>query len=216
MTIQYILFDLDGTLLDTNELIIQSFQHTYKKHLKKEVPREYIIKTFGETLSTTLARECSHCLSEAVESYRAFQQVNFENYITIHTGVKEGLENLSRKGYRLAVVTSRLNASAIRGLQHFDIEKYFEVIIGADDTEEHKPSPVPALMALEKLEGSPEKAIMVGDSPFDIQCAQNAEMLSVAVSWSALPKNLYMQYGPDYVVDTMEELIALIDNIRDK
>lgn len=216
MAIQYILFDLDGTLLDTNNLIIKSFQHTYRKHLNKEVSKEYIVKTFGEILRTTLERECKDCVEEAIHTYRTFQIENFDRLITIHVGVKEALKALHGKGYKLAVVTSRLNESATKGLRHFGIEGYFDCLVGADDTQHHKPNPAPALMALERLGGTPEEAMMVGDSPFDIQCAKNAGILSVAVSWSALPPHLYMQHHPDYVVDSMEELVALIDRLNHK
>ncbi|MEW9124017.1 MAG: pyrophosphatase PpaX [Thermotaleaceae bacterium] len=213
MSLKYILFDLDGTLLDTNELIIQSFKHTYQEHLQKDVPREYILQSFGEPLYTTLEREFEDCAQEALDTYRSFQMARFETYITMHLGVKEALETLASKGYKLGVVTSRLNDSALKGLRHFDLENYFDVIIGADDTEKHKPDPTPALMALEAMGGTAKEALLVGDSPFDIQCAQNGGLLSVAVSWSALPRDLYMQYHPDHVVDTMEELVTLIESL---
>ncbi|QZY54278.1 pyrophosphatase PpaX [Crassaminicella profunda] len=214
MSIKTILFDLDGTLLDTNELIIQSFQHTYKTHLKKEYPREKIIRSFGEILKITLDRECPECSNEALETYRAFQGVNFEKFITIHTGVKKAVEQLYKKGYKLGVVTSRLNESARRGLKLFDLEKYFECIVGANNTDKHKPDPTPILMALEKLNSYPKEAMMVGDSPFDVLCAKNAGAISVAVSWSALPKEMYLKHDPDYVVDSMEELIKIIEKLN--
>ncbi|QEK11338.1 pyrophosphatase PpaX [Crassaminicella thermophila] len=214
MSIKAILFDLDGTLLDTNELIIQSFQHTYKTHLNKEVPREKIVQSFGEILKVTLDRECPGCSEEAIKTYRAFQALNFEKLITVHTGVKEALEILHKKGYKLGVVTSRLNESARKGLKLFDLEHYFESIIGANDTKKHKPDPTPALMALKELDIEVDEAIMVGDSPFDVLCGKNAGIISVAVAWSALPREIYMQHNPDYVVDSMEELIDIIENLN--
>jgi pyrophosphatase PpaX len=214
MAIKYILFDLDGTLLDTNNLIIESFQHTYRQHLNKEVNREYIVETFGEILRTTLERECKDCVEEAIDTYRSFQIENFDRLITIHTGVKEVIKNLYDQGYKLAVVTSRLNESATRGLKHFDLDGYFECMIGADDTDLHKPDPTPARMALEAMGGNPAEAIMIGDSPFDVQCAQNAGIVSVAVSWSALPPEIYLVHKPDYVIDTMEELVEIIEGLN--
>jgi pyrophosphatase PpaX len=213
MAIRIVLFDLDGTLLDTNELIIQSFQYTYKKHLEKEVPREEIIKTFGEILKNTFERECKGCVEEALGTYRHFQMLNFNKLITIHTGVKEGLKALHRKGYKLGVVTSRLNDSALKGLRMFDIEHYFDSIIGASDTNKHKPDPTPIYMALEELGGDPKEAVMIGDSPYDILCAKNAGVQSIVVSWSALPREMYMQYHPDHVVESMEALVAWIEQL---
>lgn len=215
MTIKNILFDLDGTLLDTNELIIQSFKHTYKTHLNKDVDKDEIIKSFGEILKITLDREFGEYSDEAIKTYRNFQIGNFEKLIAIHQGVKEGIIELHRQGYKLGVVTSRLNESAIRGLKHFGLMEYFQSIIGADDTDKHKPDPIPAFMALKELGGKPEETMIIGDSPFDILCGKNAGIKSVAVGWSALPMAIILKYEPDYVVDSMKELLTLIERLRE-
>ncbi|MGK0468844.1 pyrophosphatase PpaX [Clostridium sp.] len=211
MTIRNILFDLDGTLLDTNELIIQSFQHTYQRHLNKDVDKEDIIKNFGEILKITLDREFGDDSEEAIKTYRNFQIGEFEKLISIRDGVKEGVIKLYKQGYKLGVVTSRMNKSAIMGLNHFGLMEYFDVIIGADDTEKHKPDPTPALMALKKIGGKQDETIFVGDSPFDVLCAKNAGIKSVIVGWSALPMDMILKYEPGYVVDSMEELLAVVE-----
>ena len=215
MAIKNILFDLDGTLLDTNELIIQSFQHTYKRHLNKHVDKEYIIKSFGEILKITLDREFGEVSDEAIKTYRGFQVGNFEKLISMHSGVADGVKELHRLGYKLGIVTSRLNESAIRGLKHFGLMDYFESIISADDTEIHKPDPTPALMALAQLGGKVQETMIVGDSSFDILCGKNAGMTSVAVGWSALPKEIIIKCEPNYVVESMEDLVALIVKLKD-
>lgn len=210
MAIKNILFDLDGTLLDTNELIIQSFQYTYKKHLNKQVGREEIIKSFGEILKVTINRKFSENSEKAIKTYRRFQIDNFDKLIRIHDGVKEGVKELYSQGYKLGIVTSRLNNSAIRGLKHFGLIDYFESIISADDTEIHKPDPTPAFMALRELGGKPEETIFVGDTQFDVLCAKNAGIESVVVGWSALPRDVILKYEPDHVIESMEELVALV------
>jgi pyrophosphatase PpaX len=215
MTIRNILFDLDGTLLDTNELIIQSFKHTYKTHLNRQVDNEDIIKNFGEILNITLDRDFGECSGEAIKTYRNFQTGNFEKLITIREGVKEGIIELRRQGYMLGIVTSRLNDSASRGLKHFGLMEYFDVIIGADDTQIHKPDPTPALMALKKLGGKPCETLLVGDSPYDVLCGKNAGIASVVVGWTALPMDMMLKHEPDYVVDSMEELLALVKKLTD-
>lgn len=214
MAIRNILFDLDGTLLDTNELIIQSFQHTYQRHLNKQVDKEEIIKTFGEILKITLDREFGDDSEEAIKTYRNFQIGKFEKLISIHAGVKEGVIKLYKQGYKLGVVTSRLNESAIRGLNHFGLMEYFNIIIGADDTEKHKPDPTPAFMALKEMGGKPEETIFVGDSPFDVLCSKNAGIKSVIVGWSALPMDMILKHEPGFVVDSMENLVALVEKLN--
>jgi len=215
MAIRNILFDLDGTLLNTNELIIQSFQHTYQRHLNKYVHKEKIIKTFGEILKITIDREFGKDSDEAIKTYRNFQVENFYKLITMNKGVKEGVIELHRQGYKLAIVTSRLNESAIKGLKHFELMDYFESVIGANDTDIHKPDPTPALMALKELGGKPKETMIVGDSPYDILCGKNAGITSVFVGWSALPMDIILKCGPDYVVDSMEELVALVEKLND-
>lgn len=215
MAIRNILFDLDGTLLDTNELIIQSFKHTYKKHLNKQVSKEEIIKHFGEILKITIDREFGEDSYEAIKTYRGFQIENFEKLITIQEGVAEGVKELYRQGFKMGIVTSRLNKSAIRGLKLFGLMNYFEVVIGADDTDKHKPDPIPALMALKKLGGERSETLLVGDSPFDILCGKNAGITSVAVGWSALPTDMILKCEPDYVVDSMEKFMTLVEKLKD-
>ncbi|MBU3181056.1 pyrophosphatase PpaX [Clostridium psychrophilum] len=210
MAIKNILFDLDGTLLDTNELIIQSFQYTYKKYLNKQVSREEIIKSFGEILKVTINRKFSENSEKAIKTYRRFQIDNFDKLIRIHDGVKEGVKELYSQGYKLGIVTSRLNNSAIRGLKHFGLIDYFESIITADDTEIHKPDPTPAFMALRELGGKPEETIFVGDTQFDVLCAKNAGIESVVVGWSALPRDVILKYESDHVIESMEELVSLV------
>ena len=215
MAIRNILFDFDGTLVDTNELIIKSFQHTYQTHLNKQVDREKIIENFGEILKITLDRDFGDVSEEAIKTYRSFQVGNFEKLITIRSGMKEGIIELHNQGYKLGIVTSRLNDSTMRGLNHFGLKDYFESIVGSDSTKIHKPDPTPALMALKELGGKPEETMLVGDSPYDILCAKNAGITSVIVGWSALPMDMLLKYEPDYVVDNMEELVELVEKLKD-
>lgn len=211
MAINTVLFDFDGTLLDTNELILKSFQHIYKELLDKDVTMEEVIPFYGEVLSDTLDREYGERGKEALETYRAFQYSNFEKYINLFENVEETLEILKEKRYKIGIVTSRLCSSTKRGLKYFGLEKYFEVIVGSDTVKNHKPDPEPAFMALEKLDSKPEEAILIGDSPFDVLCAKNAGITSVAVSWSVHPRDKYAKHEPDYIIDDMKELINIIE-----
>lgn len=208
MKYKYVLFDLDGTLIDTNKLIIDSFKHTYKTHLNMDVEENEIIKYFGEPLITTLRRYSSDNADELFKTYIDFNESNHDSRVTLCCNIKECLEALRDKGIKLAVVTSKRAKLANRGLELLDIKQYFKVIVTADDTGEHKPNPAPVLKALELLGAEPEEALMVGDSVFDILCAHNAGVAAALVNWRAAEDYLYEE-KPDFVVNDAMELVDL-------
>ncbi|MCG8484617.1 MAG: pyrophosphatase PpaX [Clostridia bacterium] len=209
-----ILFDFDGTVMDTNELIVQSFQHTYKTISGKEKKREDILNSFGEPLSITLKREVDIPVEEAIEIYRDFHYGQFEKFISLFDGIESVIKELFDRGYKLGIVTSRLKRTTMMGLTKYGIDQYFKTIVAADDCTLHKPHPEPILKALEKLGSQPEKALMIGDSPFDIKSARNANVKSAVVSWSVLSKELYMNEKPNYVINKVEDILILVDNIN--
>lgn len=208
--IQCVLFDLDGTLLNTNDLIIKSFKHTLSKHLSLEVTEEDIYPFFGEPLRVTLERFGPELAEEMLLSYREFNKVYHDELTTIFPGAVEALEELSRLGVRLGVVTSKITQTAIRGLELFGIRRFFEVVVGLEMTEKHKPDPEPILKALEILDLPPSAALMVGDSPFDILCARNAGVKSAAVAWSVHSKEKLMEEGPDYYIQSFQDVLRFI------
>ncbi len=204
MKYKYILFDLDGTLIDTNKLIINSFKHTYKTHLNIDVPESEIYKYFGEPLITTLSRYSEDRADELFKTYIDFNEREHDSSVALCCNIKECLEALTEQGCILAVVTSKREKLASRGLKLFDIMKFFSVVVTMDDTKNHKPHPEPVLRALELLGAKPEEALMIGDSIFDIKCAHNAGVKAVLVNWGEATE--YQEKGkPDYLVhDAME------------
>ena len=181
---KYILFDFDGTLVNTNDVILASWQHTYKHYLGHEVPVEHITACFGEPLLVTMEREFPGVdPAESAAVYRQFQVENADRLVTIFPGIKELLVALKEAGYVLGIVTSRTRESALRYMDMFGIASYFDDLVTCDDTTIHKPNPEPLLLALSKLGASADESLMIGDSPFDIKCANNAGVDSVMVEW---------------------------------
>lgn len=205
-----ILFDLDGTLLDTNKLIIESFKHTYKTHLNIDVDEKEIVKYFGEPLSTTLKRYSEEKLNDMLETYRAFNFLNHDSMTVIIEGVEETLEGLASKGIKLAVVTSKRELMARKGLKLFNIEKYFNTIITPECTHKHKPEPEPIYEACKNLNINPHESIMVGDSSFDILCGKNAGSKTCLVNYTVLDKSEIARYTPDYRIDKMKDILSII------
>ncbi|MBR5228361.1 MAG: HAD-IA family hydrolase [Firmicutes bacterium] len=214
--INTILFDFDGTLMDTNEVIIQSWQYAFKKIKGVEGDREAIIRTFGEPLALTLKKffgGTEEDITEFLRVYRDYQTNVFEDEIVLFPGVYDMLHKFKELGYRMAVVTSRLSQSTYEGLRKFGVLDLFDVVVTADDTKAHKPDPEPANIALAKLGTSAEEAVMVGDTRMDMGCAKNAGLISVLVGWSmAIIEDPADQ--PDYVVEKADDLIALLEKLN--
>ena len=208
-----ILFDFDGTLMDTNSLIIKSWQHTFRTLGMEEKPVSEIMKTFGEPLIYTMQKLFpDRDVSEYVSVYRDFHRDNFEEGIGLFPGMGELVASLKEKGYKTGVVTSRMARSTALGLQKYNLTESFDVVITANDTEKHKPDPEPINVALEKLGELPAESLMVGDTKFDVLCAKNAGVKSVLVGWAiAFPEEERTgENAPDYIMEKPEDLLKIL------
>lgn len=210
-----VLFDFDGTIMDTNDVIIKSWDYTFDILGREKKDHKELKKTFGEPLEFTLAKFFPDIpVEESIEIYRGYQRDNFIILIDLFPGIRELLDELKASGMKMALVTSRLKKTTIDGVEKFDLAKYFDVIITADDTTKHKPDPEPILITLEKMGSKPENAIMVGDTLFDIGCARNAKVESVLVSWSmaleGMTKESLGDNAPDWIIDSPEQLLEIV------
>ena len=213
--IDTVLFDFDGTIMDTNNVILMSWQHTFRTLENREEDEKKLAATFGEPLERTLERFFPNVpVEESIEIYRGYQRKNFSDLITLFPGMKELVMKVKACGYKTGLVTSRLKRTAMEGLEKFDLIKYFDVIITPEDTDKHKPDPEPVNIALEKLGSKPETALMVGDTIFDIQCSHNAGIEAVLVSWSlaleGMTKEELGEDAPEHIINTPEELFDII------
>jgi pyrophosphatase PpaX len=217
--IDTVLFDFDGTVMDTTDVIIGSWQHTFMTFEGKERPVEEIIKTFGEILSHTMKNVLPHVdTEEAIDTYRSYHRDNFGDRISVFEGMTELLAELKRRNYKTGLVTSRLSGTTWEGLHKYDLADYFDVVVSCDDTDKHKPDPTPVNIALERLGSKPENAIMLGDTKFDILCARNAGVISVLVGWHVAmsEEDISGAHGPDYMIDKAEDLLSIIEAIDPK
>lgn len=210
MKYKYILFDLDGTLLNTNKLIIESFKFTLKKHLDINIDDSDILKYFGEPLMVTLERFSKEKAKEMFDTYIVYNESIHDDMVEIFGDVEGLLKEILKMGCKTAVVTSKRKALAERGLRLFDLLNYFDDVIALEDTEKHKPDPEPILEALSRLNARKDEALMVGDSEFDIKCAKNAGVDSVFVSWSQAGNYQDNSIKPDYVIKDLWEIIYIL------
>lgn len=212
--INTVLFDFDGTIMDTNSVILQSWQHTFRTVEGRERPEEDIICTFGEPLYITMEKLLPQIeVEEGVQIYRSFHYDNFTELISIFPGILELLAELKSRGVKTGIVTSRLRHTTEIGLRKYDLEQYFDAIITCDDTDKHKPDPEPVNIALERLGAKPEETVMVGDSMFDILCAKNAGVKAALVSWALAvsEEDKYGENAPDYIIGEAKDLLNLLE-----
>lgn len=205
------LFDFDGTLADTNQLIINSFKHIYSVYKNIDCSEEYILSTFGEPLHTSILRDFgSYNYEEVMSCYRDYQHDRFNKEVILYDTVPETLEYLKNRKIKMGIVTSRMRSSTLNALKNFKIDKYFDVVISADDTENHKPHKEPLLMALNKLNSSASESLYIGDSKYDMECAINAQSTPVLAGWQPNSGKLAEQYNIKYVLEKMWDLTKLI------
>ena len=212
--IKAVLFDFDGTIMDTNTIILESWKHTFNTVLGRDPVHEEIVATFGEPLDVTMKKMFpDRDTHEMVETYRNYQRHIYKDAITMFPGTKEAILELKRRGCKVAIVTSRLWSSTTQGLYKFDIAELFDAVVSAEDTTAHKPDPTPCLLCLEKLGMKPEDALMVGDSKFDILCARNAGVESCLVSWTiSVDDALRKELAPEYYITDAMQLLEIVAN----
>jgi len=205
-----VIFDFDGTLADTNQLVLNSFKHTYNEFCK-ECDEEHVLSTFGEPLITTLSRDFNgHDIEDVLKCYRDYQINRFNDEVFLYDNVIETLKYLKEKDIKMAVVTSRIKQSTLDALRDLKIESYFDFVITADDTVNHKPHKEPLIKAIEELNSNISETYYVGDSKFDMECAINANVTPVLVGWHESSNELSKKYNVKYVLENMWDLIKII------
>jgi pyrophosphatase PpaX len=208
-----ILFDLDGTLIDSTPLIIESFKHTFLHHYILVMKDEDIIKFLGIPLIKPFTEMYPDDVDELIKTYREFNEYNHDYYTGVFIGVPYMLEQCKNRGILLGVVTSKRRDLAMNGMKLFGLDDYMDVFVGFEDTRIHKPEGDPILKALETVGiKDKEHVLYVGDSSYDVLCAKNAGVKSAAVTgWSYIPDNELLVLEPDICLSNPLELLSYIE-----
>lgn len=207
--IKTILFDFDGTLIDTNELIYHSFDYTFKK-FGYSFTKEEILQFNGPPLRETFSQLNPDLAEEMIRTYRIHNAQHHEAYVKLFPNVKETLEVLREKGFELGVVTAKMREGVKQGMEITGIESYFDTIVTIDDVENPKPHPEPVIKALNKLNAEADTAIMIGDNYHDIIAGNKAGTKTAGVSWSLRGKEYLKQFNPTYMLEDMSDLLAIV------
>ncbi len=212
------LFDFDGTLVDTTELIYQSMRHATGEVLGREIPRETLMANVGQPLPRQMELIDADRAEALLESYRLHNEEHHDLLIGEFPGVKRSLAKLSAGGVRVAVVTSKRRLSLEMALERFPgLGEVVDRFVTMEDTTEHKPHPAPLLKGLVFLgDIPPEEAAYVGDSPFDVGAAKAAAVKSVAVSWGAFSEDTLRSAEPDHLVPDLDTAVDLLLEMVDR
>lgn len=204
--IEAIIYDVDGTLLDTREWILQAFEHT-AEHFGFEAEREILHPVIGQSLESIyelLAPEIEY--EKLHKKHEEFQTANID-MITAYDGAKEQLATYKSK--KQAIVTSR-TGNLEYTLEHGNIDGYYETVVKAGDVNNHKPHPQGLLLAMSTIGSEPSKTVYVGDGVVDMEAAKRAHMTAIGITHGFGKEEDLLRFGADHIVHSHHELTKLI------
>jgi pyrophosphatase PpaX len=208
--------DLDGTVVDTHELIFQCYDRTMRDHCGCEGSRAVLEQCAGLHLNDIFSATMEHfgvpittqVITEAIAIYRAHLRAS-ESAVTTFPGVRDCLIELSQRGWRLAIVTTKPREAALRHLQSQDLAHLFATVVAGDECTNLKPHPEPFLKALDALGVHPADAVGVGDSEHDIHSARAAGLKTVGACWGTISRTKLIAAQPDLLAEHPCELLEL-------
>ncbi len=209
MTIKTILFDLDGTLIDTNELIIGSFQYTFD-HYGVKFTREEIMQFNGPPLKETFRIHGGDRAEEMTNTYRTHNISNHDLYVKAFPHVVEVVEKLHTLGYKLGIVTTKMQPTVDMGLKLTGIDRFFDTVVTYNDVTHPKPHPEPVIKAMDALGGKADSTIMIGDNYHDILSGKNAGVQTAGVAWAHKGRETLEAHNPTYMLEDMRDLYKVL------
>jgi pyrophosphatase PpaX len=211
-----VLFDLDGTLIDSIELIINSARHAFIGREGYVPPDHEWLGGVGIPLATMFRRYAKDeaDVQALIEKYREYQLANHDRLVRCYDQVVETVDTLRSAGHPLAIVTSKTGWLAERGLRHVGLAEYFDVIVGCDRCQRHKPDPEPVLLALDELGESPERGVFIGDSIHDMESGRAAGVTTIGALWGPFTRSDLATASPTYYLERIDALPRLLEEIE--
>jgi len=210
--IKAVLFDLDGTLIDSTEAIVDSFFHTFETLGLPAPDRDEIVSTIGAPLKVQFRNMVDHDLDEMFNVYREHYFATSTNKTFLLPGVTECLTGLSELGVKMGIATSKGRRGSEIILNHLEVRHFFDALIGVDDVEHHKPHPEPLLAGMKTLGVSNEELFYVGDTPFDTEASRRAKIRCLAVSTGYATHETLLAESPEDVYTSMKGVYQHIIN----
>ncbi len=210
MRFPVVLFDLDGTLIDSGPIILASFRHAASTVLGRELADEELLAHVGggSNLHEQMRVIAPDRVDELIHSYRAHNEP-LHDTLQPCSGILDLLDTLKAEGRRLGIVTAKRRLTVEMAFERLPLAGYFEAVVTSDDSPRHKPDPEPIRIGLERLDAAADEAAYVGDSPFDVAAARAAGVYAVGVTWGKIHRADALA-DADVVVDTCEDLLGVL------
>ena len=207
-----VLFDLDGTLIDSIELILNSARYAFEKLEREAPPDSEWLAGVGIPLFTMFGRYArdKDDVGVLIGAYREYQLANHDRLTRCYDNVVDTVKTLKARGHEIGIVTSKSEALALRGLAHVGLARYMDTIVGCDGSTRHKPDPEPVQIALTRLGCAPSDALFVGDSVHDIIAGNAAGVRTVAATWGAFKRSDLESASPSLYLDDVSALLAIV------
>lgn len=208
-----IIFDLDGTLLNTLEDLKDSVNFALKKNgfpLRTiDEVRSFVGNGIKVLMELSVPKNLDNCtLEKCLVDFRHHYEKNMKNKTKPYEGIIDLLEQLTN--YKLAIVSNKID-DAVKDLNQIYFEKYIKTAIGESKAISKKPAPDAVFKALEELNSSPKRAVYVGDSEVDVQTAKNSGLSCIGVTWGFRNRDILESHGADYIIDTPRELLKILE-----
>ncbi len=211
MRFETVLFDLDGTVVDSGAIILASMRHATREVLGRDFSDEELLQAVGGPgLEAQFSALAPDHVDRLVDVYRAHNEPLHVD-LEACDGMEDVLVRLRQEGRRLGLVTAKRRSTVELAFDRVPLGHLFETVVGGDETERHKPDPEPLLLGAERLGADPAATAYVGDSPFDVLAAKAANMFAVAVTWGRIHDRARLEAEqPDAIVDRAEELLGVL------
>lgn len=202
-----VIFDVDGTLIDTEKIIIRALQKVLEEELNRRYNYDELIFVLGVPGAGSLEKLGVKNVERACQKWDLYMR-EYGEQIKVYPGIRAVLESLSREGVKTGIVTSKTKEQFTNDFLPLGLTEYLQYVVCADDTDRHKPDPDPLLRFLELAQVNPEQAIYVGDTIYDMRCARGAGLDFALALWGArITEGISAKYNLKKPEDILSTLI---------
>lgn len=212
--IKYALFDFDGTLIDSNEIVITCLHKAAEKYRGFAFSAEELEDILGKPLEVQMGHltDQPQMRAELVTYYRTIYRERRDEMTREFEGIMEMLESLKLKGIKMGIVSNKGRSGIAHGIEKFGLSPYILSAVSSDDVVNRKPDPEGIFKALEALGGTPEETVFVGDSGHDLECGINAGCSTILVGWTVLDIERLKTLGPSFIAETPKDIVRYIES----